>query len=209
MGMGVVKDEDFERELNNCVPSLKKSENKINQETNPTPSETPSTDSVVEGEVVGMNSPGRKAGDNNVPSSLRNIIADESLENGRASALELARMFDVSSSSVSAYSNGATSTKSYDTPNSNINGFLEGRKSKIASRAISKLNSALSNITPDKLQITKAKDLASIAKDMSAIVRNMEPENKNPLGGNNGVQFILYAPPIKNESSYDVIHVNE
>ena len=100
MPIGIVSDEDFESELNRIS---------VPKKVVPSP--------VLNPEIVEMDRPGRKEGDVNVPESLRKIIGEEALLNGRQSALGLAKMFDISPASVSAYANGATSTASYNSPN--------------------------------------------------------------------------------------------
>src|SRR5215510_5460530 len=96
MPMGIVSDDDFDREINHL---------------NRKPVVTPPP---VIPEVVDMPRPGRSNGDVNVPDSLRKIIGETSELEGRDAALELASKFGISPSSVSAYANGSTSTASMD-----------------------------------------------------------------------------------------------
>jgi|SRR5215510_527631 len=187
MPIGIVSDADFDLEKNK-VPDVK-----------PAP--------IKEAEIVDVNR-GRGTGSVEVPNSLRNVIGDESQTNGRQSAVELAQSFGISSSSVSAYSKGATSTATYDQrPNA---GIIKQARERIAKRARGKLMKALNKITDDKLDSTNAKDLAGIAKDMSAVVRNMEPEQeKGPVNPNNGPTFVFYAPQFRDERHFDVVHAKE
>jgi hypothetical protein len=181
MPLGIVSDSEFNAELNNCNTE-KQASVKVSDRS------------------------GRKPGDLNVPDSLRKIIGEESRINGRRSALELASNFDISSSSVSAYAHGATSTNSYNTPDSGIKQHIAQARERIAKRARSKLNQALYHITPEKLEASKARDLASIAKDMSTIVKDMEPEM-----GNNELQrpLIIYAPQMLKEEHFETIFLKE
>ena len=135
--MGIVSDSDFNSELDKLNP------------TQP--------NGGVSAEIKKIER-GRGNGNNAVPDSLRKVIGEESAINGRASALELAKQFDISPSSVSAYDVGAKSTASYDErPNqSNINKARE----RIATRARGKLTQALVNLTKEKLVGAKARDLA-------------------------------------------------
>jgi hypothetical protein len=191
MAMGIVSDDDFEREIKNSRKIIDVNEPKR-----------------IEGEIVDKTPRGRGEGNVEVPESLRTIIADEALVSGRASALKLASSFGIKPSSVSAYTNGANSTASYDTPNEGLNNHLKAKKERIANRARNKLNMALSNLTNDKFESAKARDIAAVAKDMSIIIKNMEPPT--PLIQNdNGPKFVLYAPQFIQESKLEVIEVQD
>jgi predicted transcriptional regulator len=181
MPMGVVSSKDFKKELEN--------------------SSVPQEDIVLE-----MERPGRSKGDNNVPNNLRKLIGLTAIEEGRQSALQLAEAFGVSPSSVSAYTEGATSTATIgDKPNAPI---IDDAKKRIAKKASTVLHRALDNLTDDKLQATKAVELAQIAKSMSGVVKDMEPESD----GNGNKQepiFQVYAPQIRQENHYETIVVRE
>jgi len=183
MGMGVVSNEEFERELNNGT-----------------------TGAPV---VIDKEKPGRKEGDVNVPETLRKIIGETSATEGRQEAIALAKMFGISDSSVSAYNNGATSTSSYHKPNKGITEYIKNRKAKLTKKALFKLAGALDSITPDSLSQIKPKDAAGIAKDMSAIVKNLEPSKDSSIGEQQNNQFIFYAPQFMQEHQYDVVQVQE
>jgi predicted transcriptional regulator len=189
MPMGIVSDKDFESALNDATPSQ-----------NPSP--LPSIPSV---EIVDMDK-GRGKGNVEVPSALRQIIGEESVINGRASALEIANSFGIGPSSVSAYSHGATSTASIDTqPNLT---HLNDAKLRVAKKARNRLVMALNSLTQEKIDGAKAKDIAGVAKDMSAIIRNMEPDTPK-LNGSSGPTFIFYSPQMRSEKVFDVVRVKE
>ena len=197
MAIGVVSDDDFAKEL---------------ESLSGTPKVVPSTrpsDSCDEVIIVEKPSKGRSDGDNNVPDSLRQIIGEEAVVNGRQAALGLAGMFGISASSVSAYTNGATSTKSYDQPSSSITNHISRSRERAIKRAGRVLGKSLSAITQDKLDYTDAKDLSAIAKDMSVIIKNLEPEKV--IQSDDGVksQFVIYAPQFRDERSFDTINVVE
>jgi transcriptional regulator with XRE-family HTH domain len=158
--------------------------------------------------IVDIQRPGRRNGDNNVPSSLRQVIAEEAIVNGNGSANELAELFGISKSSVSAYKNGATSTDSYNLPNPILADKVKTVKDKIRSKAQSKLIMALGEVTPDKLKSAKLRDIAATAQAMSAIVKNMD-DNNGDSGRLNPANFIIYAPYIKNESDFRTVVINE
>lgn len=188
MPMGVVSNKDFEKELNNLnpCPALPLGNGKA---------------------VIQRIDKGRGEDNLQVPEGLRKLIGQESVTSGRASALELASGFGISPSSVSAYSQGAHSTASYD-ERPDVQ-HINSAKIRIATRARNKLTLALNSLTKDKIDSAKAKDIAGVAKDMSAIIRNMEPDTNKSNGGNSGPTFIFYSPQMRNEKVFDVIHVKE
>jgi hypothetical protein len=178
MPLGIVSDEDFLKELENSEPKSK-------------------------ADIVPMPTPGRNQGDNNVPDSLRKIIGETAAIDGRQEAIALASSFGISPSSVSAYSNGSTST---DSMNKRPNlPHINKAKERIASSARNKLRDALRHMTSEKLQDTKAVDLSSIARNMAGIVKDMEPEEEQGNKGNNGPAFVIYSPQFKQENHYEII----
>lgn len=193
MPMGVISNEEFEKQLHDS------------QVVEDTPLPTLPETRVITPEVLPMERPGRKEGDNNVPNALRNLIGVTSVEDGRAAALQLAEAFGVSPSSVSAYTEGATSTSTIaDKPNAPV---INDAKQRIAKKASKVLNRALLKITDEKLEATKAVELAQIAKSMSGIVKDMEPEEEGPE--KNEPQFHVFAPTIRQENHYETIVVRE
>ncbi len=205
MGMGLVSQDDFLNELSNCERKKKS----INTDAPETVNQT-DFDLPPDPEIVDIKSRGRSEGDNNVPQSLRKLIADTANLEGRKEALELAKMFDISPSSASAYANGATSTKSYHQPNSDILNFIKNRKGKITRKALSKITNAIDKIDDAKLDNLDAKELSAVAKDLSAVVKHMEPPAEQVNGGeSNQPRFIVYAPQITQENNYETIQVSE
>jgi predicted transcriptional regulator len=177
MPLGIVSDADFEQELQKSEP-------------------------IQTANIIPMPTPGRKEGDNNVPDSLRKIIGETSEIDGRKEALALASHFGISPSSVSAYANGSTST---DSMNKRPNlPHINKAKEVIARSARNKLRDALKHITSDKLENTKAVDLASIARSMSAVVKEMEPEQEIEQK-KDGPAFVIYSPQFKQENHYEIV----
>ena len=191
MAIGIVSDDDFLSEIdranNSPVPDLKPAQ------------------------VLDIPRPGRSEGDNNVPDSIRSIIQDEAVVNGRASALEFAKMVGVSDSSVSAYSKGATSTSTYNKSTKQLGDRLRNTKFRIAKKASARLNLALESITEDKLAEAKVTELALIAKSMSGIIKDMEPaaENRNGDMNFNGPSIVMYNPGFSKEASFDTVELDE
>lgn len=212
MGMGIVSDKDFDMESSNSGA--------IREESNSKPESVPSPSiqsqftpiqTVLDPEMNGVIVDTTRGRGNNpsTPQGLRKLVGEESVINGRQSALELAASLGISPSSVSAYANGATSTATYDTPNTPLSNHLKESRIRVQKRARNKLMAALNHITTDKLAEAKPRDLAGIARDMSAVIKDMEPEkDAGPLGAN-APQFIFYAPQFRDERHYDVIDAKE
>lgn len=189
MGMGIVSDADFDNELSKCGKTYEKSE------------------PILVPKVEPLNTPGRKESDVNVPESLRKLIGQTAIEDGRSDALDLAKSLGISPSSVSAYAHGANSTASYNKPDQELKSSVDKSRTRVIKRARGKLMLALSHITDEKLVDAKPKDLAGIARDMSAVIKNMEPpskENDNPV--HNGPTFVLFAPKVNSEADYGITH---
>ena len=192
MPIGIVNDESFLEELDSYSPK---------------PLVVPPSQ-VIEGTIIDAPKRGRKEGDVNVPDSLRKIIGEEALLNGRSSALELAAEFGISPSSVSAYSNGATSTASYNEPSKSIISHINKSRQRAMKRASKTLNAALNSITQEKLDYADADKLSGIAKDMSVIIKNLEPKVE-PTDVKNAPQFTIYAPQFRDERTFEVIQLQE
>lgn len=212
--MGVVSDSDFESQLQNVTNP------KVNAPVilpiipggnAPITSDNSVKDTAITGELVNDEPArrGRKAGDNNVPSGLRALIAGAHATEGRQAALSIAREFGVSPSSASAYANGVTSTTSYNGPKKqDIIDFVKQRKARVTKKALRVMTSAIDNITDDKLESADAKDLAVIAKNMGSIVADMADTNQANIN-NNGVNFVIFAPPVMKEEQYGAISTTE
>ncbi len=191
MPLGIVNDEDFDQELLDQGLG-----NKVNTE--------PIRPEVIIPEIITPNTPGRRPGDNNVPDTVRQFIAEAGLLG--ASNAELSQLMNVSQSSVSAYKHGATSTATYHDKKPSIVNHLNKAKERISRKARRVLNDSLDELTPEKLRSVKAKDNAIIARAMASIVKEMEPEVKIE-NNDNRVQFVMFAPAIRAEKHYDAIDV--
>lgn len=185
MPIGIVSDEEFAEELD-----------KVGHIQKP--------------EIIKLPTPSRGVGNVEVPESLRKIIGDTAITEGRSAAVDLASRFNVSPSSVSAYSKGATSTASYNKPNKDLLSFLNKRKLKIARSAAGKLSLALENITPEKLEEIDAKDLSTIARNLGGVVKDMTPPSEGDGEQGEGKQpFVIYAPTFVQENKFETIHLEE
>jgi len=201
MAIGLVSDSEFAIELNKSNWS-----NATKTEPHARDIIPPPDSNQVE--VIPPKSRGRKESDVNVPDSLRKLIGEESVINGREDAVKMASHFGISPSSVSAYANGATSTKSYHESRKSILDHINKSKERIATKAKNRLVMALNQITEEKLAGAKLKDVSSIAKDMSGIVRDMSPDTGRDDSGNKP-QFIFYSPQIRKEEHFETILIKE
>lgn len=151
--------------------------------------------------------PGGRDNSPNTPDSLRKIIGEEYLTNGRASAQALAKTFGISSRAVGSYAVGGTSPNTQATHRPNKE-FLNGVREKITKRASHRLNLALNHITDEKLASANVKDVAQVARSMSSIIKDMQPEIENadrPVPP----QILVYAPTVRNEEKFEVIYAKD
>lgn len=177
MALGIVSEDDFDKEVEKLLP--------LN---------TPVVKDIEKGRGNVLEK----------PDSLRTIVGEEAI-NGTP-AKELARAFNISESSVSAYKNGSTSTSSYNEPNRQLKKHIDIFRDRITRKASRKLVSALDAM--DDLSEVKPRDAAGIAKDLSVVIKNMQPEVVQNAQQNN-IQFVIHAPKLKNEDDFDVINANE
>ncbi len=232
MPMGIVSDSDFLSELDNGsvssttrqsprIPIISPSDGSTDEKSvSDIPTQIIESESVDDmdllestectGIIEQCNNPGRKSGDVNVPDTLRKIIADTAITEGRSAALKLASSLGISPSSVSAYTDSKTSTSSEKSDES-LSQFITNRKKKLGKRALAKLSLALDHITEEKLKDAKPAIVANVAVSMSHIVRNMEVDPEKTGRGDiiNKPVFVLYSPPQKSEDKYEVIHSRE
>lgn len=198
MPIGLVSDDDLQKELENLSAHPIQIDPIHPIPIHPIPIQPPTR--------------GRSDGDINVPNSLRQIIGETAVIDGRRAALKLASDFGISPSSVSAYAKGATSTTTYDTPSKSIISHINKSRQRAIKRAGNTLNAALSAITQEKLDYADVSDLSGIAKDMSVIIKNLEPPHTGPGhdgDGDRAPQFVIYAPTFRDERSFETIEVKE
>jgi hypothetical protein len=137
-----------------------------------------------------------------IPFPIRALAASEAIAGGDPQ--EIAEALDISLSSISAYKHDATSTASYNQPNSELKQANDDVRKHIIGTARARLLEALAEITPAKLKDAKLRDVASVAKDMSTIISNTEPQSVAPQVG---AQFVFHVPRQRKESDFDVIDV--
>lgn len=195
MAMGICNDEDFEAEMGRLSKTVSYARSNQKEDESEARIETIRT--------PGWNG-GRGENHKDVPETLRKVIADSALSGSQGDFV--AKTFGVSPSSVDAYKKGAHSTASYYQPDPDLKDFLAKRKFELAGKARETLGKAIEKITDEKLDATKARDLAGIAKDMSAVVKNLEPDSGESASQTN---IIFYSPIPKKEDDYPVIDMKE
>lgn len=149
---------------------------------------------------------GRGEGNKEVPEEVKKLLSVEDLNGG--SAFELGKALKISSSSISAYKNGATSTASYHEPKIELKTHIDGVKDRISRKAKRVILKSLDSITNDKLDELKPTDAAAVARQMSAIIKEMEPERIDDKK-DNLPQFIVFAPQFNKEDHYETIVAKE
>jgi hypothetical protein len=231
MGLGIVSDDDFNSQLGKLQDKI----NPVRPVTKPVvptinPSITPTTDThsgvgesnnevtnddikipevLTTRELIARkraSHQGRKPGDVNVPLSLQRLIGETGSLDSRQEAVELAQDFGISASSASAYAAGATSTASYNQPSTPISDHVTKVKARLAKKARGKLNLALQNLTEEKLQHAKAKDISGVARDMAGVIKSLEYTDSSQTNPNNlpvnTPQIVIYAPSVVQENYF-------
>ena len=177
MPMGVVSDDEFEAEVSNKKP-------------------------VIPDNVIRRPFHGRNPGDNNVPSSIREIIADDTGKTGK----ELAQTFDISQSSVAAYQHGATSTATYDRPAPALKEVVNRKRERITRKSNRALIRVLDKMDSDefdaKLDACKATELSTVAANLSRVVEKVQPKDDTNIKQQN---IIFYAPTPLKTDTFEVI----
>lgn len=191
MPMGIVSPDELEAELN-----------RLNSNAN----SVAETARVKEMIRRGQNG-GRGVGDNNIPESLRKIIAEDSIV---TPSNEIQAAFPVSSSSISAYKNGANSCSTYHQPAPELKNHVKTVKEKISNRASKKLFRALDAIDEDALKLIgkdKPQIASAVARDLAQIVRQMDDNDED---GEKNVtnNVVFYTPPMRDLKDFEVIDVN-
>jgi predicted transcriptional regulator len=194
MPLGIITDEQLNKELNRIISIDKKDIDRIEREVR-APVNQPKVVDIKRG----------RGNQLEIPNEIRALVAEEVI-NG-APAKQVAKAFGISESSISAYKHDATSTTTYHEPNDQLADSNKIIREAITDKARGRLMSALDSITDDNIRSAKVKDIASIAKDMSVIVKNMEPNV--PVDNSKNTQVIIYRPRMRDEDEFDVITVNE
>ncbi len=211
MPLGIVKQEDYDKDLNPSRSENLPQKESIREEVIPEVIDSEDNSGEPTKGVNGLNTLpriGRGQGNTEIPNSIRKLIGDSAIEEGPSAARAIGEFLGLSQSSVSAYSNGATSTASYNKPNIDLVTHLDKTRKKITKRAQGKLFKALNVIDDDKLDKLDALQASTVAKNMAAIVKTMEPEDKTK-NTFNGPVITFYAPHIVKEDHFDVISVSE
>ncbi len=196
MPLGILTDEQLNKELNRSVSSdeVKSNDIKYERAVDEQFIHTPKIVDIKRG----------RGNQLEIPDAIRSLVAEE-LING-VPAKQVSKAFGISESSASAYKHDATSTTTYDSPNKHLAESNQIVRDQITDKARGRLMSALDAITDENISNAKVRDIAGIAKDMSVIVKNMEPTV--PTNQQN-VQVVIFKPRMRDEDEFDVITVNE
>lgn len=184
MPLGIVSDEEFESERRKLDSSIHDSSLSDEKKSNLT---------ITEIETGRGNT-------KEVPSVVREIIAEAKLSG--ESNKEIQKHFPVSSSSISAYQHGVTSTAAYNKPK---NERLQKVRNNVSKRAGNRLLEALDALGNKDLNVESAKDVSSIAKDMAAVFEKITPEIKEEK--EKTFHLHIHAPKQKSVDDYEVIDI--
>lgn len=152
---------------------------------------------------------GRRSGDANLSPMMRAIIgaAAEIDDNNAATA----RLFDVNDRAVANYRKGRTSHDSAIQPElkADVEEKVEIVKSKqqeAREKAASRLAALFDGpINEENLATLKPREAISAAKDLATVIDRVTPKES---GNDNRVQFVIFAPRVKEEKEYTSIDVN-
>lgn len=204
MPLGIVKSEDYEKELEG---NKSKEDIPSKEITSETPSEI--KDGEAPPTIQEFINRGRGPGHTEVPQAIRKLIGESAIEEGSGAASAIGRFLGLSKSSISAYANGATSTATYNNPDTDLATHLAKTRNKITKRAAGKLYKSLGVMDDEKLEQLSALEASTVAKNMSAIIKNMEPPDSKSGTTVNGPVITFYAPHIVKEEAFDTIVLNE
>jgi predicted transcriptional regulator len=183
MPLGILDDDDFERELS----SLGKPR-------------------AEQAKVVNINDGKGRGHKEEVPEAIREIVAEEKLEGAKSK--DLAKLFNVSESSISAYAKGATSTATYHQPDEQLGKHVRSVRSRISKQANRVLRQSLATITEEKLAELSPVKASAVARDMASIVKVMSDDEGDGEGKtiNN---TIFYAPRLMREDEFEYLEVDD
>lgn len=137
-----------------------------------------------------------------IPQPLREVIAEEKLSGTPSSVIQ--KHFNVSASSISAYTHGSTSTASYNKPVDQLTKV----RNRVSSRAANRLNDALKALATKDLTQEKARDIADIAKSMSTVFEKISPvKQQEDADANKHLHLHMYVPKMKTVEDYEIIDV--
>jgi predicted transcriptional regulator len=115
---------------------------------------------------------------------------------------EVARDFGITRQHVNNLAHGRTDSKRADGHETGLE--ASGILDEVKERALQKVLSAVDFMSDNKLGLCDAKELSSIASNMSKVYSNVSPkENGNEMK----VQFVLYAPRVKEEHEFQVVEI--
>jgi hypothetical protein len=203
--MGFVSDEEVKERLDsprNLVnrPKLPNANHRSNNDTDSRQQERVKQDDDVA--IAPLHNGGRRTGDKNIPEFMRALIGVsanlDTLDN-------VAENFGVSSHHAFELKHGMHST-------------AQGQNEKLVDKvneglqtphelAVDRLTKSLLSITEEDISgVTKIKDKVAIASQLARVADATKPVIKEDEGSK-GVQLLVYAPTIKQETVYETIPV--
>lgn len=179
MPIGIVSQTDYEKEIVN---------KNIDKDIT-----TPARSGIV------MDMPDKGRGNKlETPEPIRALVAQEILSG--VSLRDVAREYNISTSSASAYAHGATSTASYNQLDKKLNKKNNIFKDRIVRKAGRLAITALDSISPDDFRGASLREKSSVAQQMASVVRDMISDDR-PIDDKK-VQIVIYAPAMKTVEDY-------
>jgi hypothetical protein len=134
-----------------------------------------------------------------IPNELKPVIgAIARLTSSREAEEE----FGVNHTSAAEYAQEDFGKKAGD-----AKGKVEDEIAPVRKLALSRVSSALSCITEEKLQDNSAKTLSEIARNLSSVIRNSMPQDKNDDGQK--YNFVVFTPKVREMKQYEGVEVAE
>lgn len=141
---------------------------------------------------------GRREGDTNVPSFLREIAAVAAQFEPSST---VAKNLNLSKPQVDQYKAGCISPGVKD---ADLTSKIEDNLGAVRELAVTKMMSSLNLMTDSKMDKCKATELASIAANLSKVTSNTDKKNQNGSD-----RIIVYSPETKEENHYTTIVVHQ
>lgn len=141
---------------------------------------------------------GRREGDTNVPSFIREIAATAAQLEPSAN---VAKNLGLSKSQVDQYKAGCVSP---GVENPDLVSAIDKNLGEVRELAVSKMMASMNLIDEDKLKKCKATELANVAASLSKVATSAE--KKKEAGGD---RIIVFSPESKEENHYTTIVVHQ
>jgi hypothetical protein len=162
---------------------------------------------INRGEVEHTGVKGKLAGDQNVPTIFRNIIAAQAAAGESNKSLREA--WGVSQSTVSNYKHGIPNRANPEAQsNKEVKDIVSKITGRIREKVCDRIELVLDQISAENIsEETNLKTLSMIAANLSRTMQNMEPKKESDSKIDNRIQTIIYAPQTAEIEEYKTLEV--